>query len=100
MLKAGQFVRGRLVGPATRPALPFPALPGVMPLFYLQTNSVVLLRSITSGCEGWVAWTGLRSVIKEKCDIFIKEVRTRQRASGYISVRLSNFQTGDHTSSI
>lgn len=65
--------------------------------FYLQTNSVVLLRSITSGCEGLAAWTGLRSVIKEKCDIFIKEVRTRHWASGYISVRLTNFQTGDYT---
>lgn len=47
--------------------------------FYLQTNSVVLLRSITSGCEGWVARTGLHSVIKEKCDIFIREARTRLR---------------------
>lgn len=78
------------------PALPCPARRYAA--FYLQTNSVTLLRSITSGCQGWVACTGLRSVIKEKCDIFIKEVRTRQLASGYISVRLPNFQPGDYTS--
>lgn len=33
-----------------------------------------------SGCEGWVA-TSLWSVIKEKCDIFIKEVCARQQAN-------------------
>lgn len=82
--------------PPARSALPCPAWRYAA--FYLQTNGVVLPRSITSGCEGWVAWTGLRSVIKEKCDIFIKEVRTRQRASGYNSVRLPNSQTDDFTS--
>lgn len=95
-VKSRQFVRGRLVRLATRPALPCPARRYAA--FYLQTDSVMLLRSITSGCEGWVAWTGLRSVIREKCDIFIKEVRTRQQASGYISARLPNFQMADRTS--
>lgn len=39
-------------------------------VFYLQTCSIVLLRSIGPGVKGWAA-TSLWSVITEKCDMFI-----------------------------